>query len=269
MTLKQRMELLKINPDSVTCAAHTLKNTNEVLTDIQSCAEEIKQDVEEVEGFFHPCGGPGWRLAMHLDMSVPGTECPEVWEMAGTYCGAPTLSCFSTEVPISESYNQVCGRVHGYSIGPTGGFVQYYDSGANTGIGPDEVFANGVIITRGTDEHVFSFVAGSPLLFGGRPSDTSQRCPCLVGEDNFFATNTALPDFLNGDYFCDTTVSDPNAFLQSSLWDGLDCGECCNQGTLPYFTKVLPTATNEDLILTLCAPHNHGVYVHLVEIYVK
>ena len=271
--LKQRAELLikssnaDSDPDSATCASHA-KDTTEALTDIQNCIEDTKQCLEEVEGFSHPCGGPGWRLALYRDMSVPGTQCPNGWIFIGAGCVNPVLPCSTAEVQISQPYNQVCGRVHAFGLGDAGGFGPYYNDPINGDptIGVDEHFAGGVIITRGSDEHVFSFIAGSPPFAFGNP-----RCPCLEGEDNFFLTHNPLPEFLNGDYFCETSTPDEDLSQQVSLWDGLNCptgSECCDHG--PYFTKVLPTATNEQLELRFC--HSIGLgslSVHLVEIYVK
>ena len=276
--LKQRAELLiksssaDSDPDSATCASHA-EDTTQTLTNIQNCTEFTKQCLEEVEGFSHPCGGPGWRLALYLDTSVPGTQCPNGWDNSGGDCTTLFSDCSTAVVPISQPYNQVCGRVHAHGLEGTGAFGPYYNGPANGDptIGVDEYFANGVIITRGSDEHVFSFIAGSPPLLFGSNTPTEDRCPCLQGEDNFFLTHDPLPDFLDGDYFCETSTPDVDLSQQVSLWDGLNCptgSECCDHG--PYFTKVLPTATNEQLQLRLCEGSQAGSFaVHLVEIYVK
>ena len=190
------------------------------MTDIQNCVDDTKQCLEKVEGFSHPCGGPGWRPAVNLDMSVPGAQCPSGWSTeilsSGNYCVGSYLFCSTASIEISEPCNQVCGRVHAYSVDSPGGFSLFSLSGGDVNIGVSE------IIARGGDEHVFSFVAGSPT---GSPAN--QLCPCLSGD------TLPLPHFLNGDYFCETATSDPSLTFQVSIWDGLNCepgSQCCDNG---------------------------------------
>ena len=258
--------------DSVTCASHA-QDTNNALSDIQNCVDETKQCLKEVEGFSHPCGGPGWRPVVNFDTSVPGAQCLSGWSTLPLAVGLVcvdfsfSLSCSTASIEISEPYNQVCGRVHAYSLGRTGA---YYNSGEGVDIGVSELFAAGVIIVHGGDEHVFSFVAGSPTTFiGGLITPANELCPCLSG-----GAVGPLPNFLNGDYFCETSTLNIGQFAQVSLWDGLNCepgSQCCDNGAPPYFTKTLPMANTESLDLKIC---NTGVFgipplVHLVELYVK
>ena len=278
--VKQRMELLiktssDTDSDSVTCASHA-QDTNNALTDIQNCVDETKQCLKEVEGFSHPCGGPGWRPVVNFDTSVPGAQCPSGWSQeSGPVCiNSVSGSCSTASIEISEPYNQVCGRVHAYSLGQSGGFSAYYNSGGDVNIDVSELFAAGVIIVRGGDEHVFSFVAGSPTTFLGTPAPDNALCPCLSDETTFEGAVGALPNFLNGDYFCESSASDFGQFQQVSLWDGLNCepgSQCCDNGAPPYFTKTLPTANTESLDLKICRTGIEVVTiaVHLVELYVK
>lgn len=275
--LKQRAELLikmsdAESDENALCEEHA-DDTNELLGDIRTCLDETKECLEEVEGFFHPCGDSGWHQVVHFDMSVPGTECPDGWTVT-TVQGVQTCAnmnpdtCAPAVYPTFRSYNQVCGRVHGYSLGDTGGFGEYYDAGGNPSISVENLFVTGVIITRGTDEHVFSFISGSSPV-----AAATNQCPCLTNEDEFETTAGTLPDFLNGEYFCETSTSDNTIQTQVSLWDGLNCApgsNCCENGAPPYFTKVLETDSTEGLQFNLCHAGNDATTtVHLMEIYVK
>ena len=283
--LKKRVEILKAsssNPgdDSGTCEAHA-ENTNNDLNDIQNCVDGAKSCLNTAEGFVHPCGGPGWRPAVTLDMNVPGTQCPPGWEkeFADTNgnrpaCFAPSgaaLSCATVTYDMTgKPYSQVCGRIHAYGIGSTTAFQAFYDASASPTATVDDFYAVGVILSREND-HIWSFVAGSGPPFGG---SASTDCPCVEGEDNFIMINAAdLPSFLNGDYFCEAPLPNP---IDAPLWDGLNCvdnSECCDFGTPPYFTKVLDTENDEALEVKICLemptspPNEVGVY--FMDIYVK
>lgn len=265
--------------DSVTCTAHA-QETNDALANIQSCVAEAKEVLGEVEGFSHPCGGPGWRLAVFLDMDDIRAQCPNVWmrQMVSRtpVCMSTSFSACGTAATfqISEPYNQVCGRVHAFAFGAAGGFGQYYSSGGDVTIGVDEFVSSGVIITRSNNEHVFSFIAGSTAFNSfGSPTPATERCPCFEGEDEFEVTNGPLPNYLNGDYFCETAQPSSTVGLEppALLWDGFTCAEgsqCCDSDTLPYFTKVLGTATNDPLEINICQ-RTEPISVRFLEVYVK
>ena len=57
------------------------------------------------------------------------------------------------------------------------------------------------------------------------------------------------------------------------LWDGQDCrtsSTCCSFNTPPYFTKLLPNPTTDDIEARICQKDNNDDSpVELVELYVQ
>ena len=282
--LKKRVEILKASSSSPgddpgVCEAHE-ENTNNDLNDIQNCVDEAKSCLDTAEGFVHPCGGRGWRPAVTLDMNVPGAQCPPGWVQFlflgnRPACYTPTGAASRCSTVIydmtGKPYSQVCGRIHAYAIGTTTGFSAFYTAGASQTATVDDFYAGGVILSREND-HIWSFVAGTGPPNGG---STSTDCPCVDGEDNFIMANGDLPSFLNGDYFCEARLPNPS---DAPLWDGLNCvddSECCDFGTLPYFTKVLDAVNDEALEVKICVElvsfldllNEVGVY--FMDVYVK
>ena len=91
------------------------------------------------------CGGPGWRLAVSLDMADPSQQCPSPWIETTT----PVRSCFKgsghgggclgVRFPVSGStYNRVCGYVTASGIRTNDGFHAFF---ANAGI--DNAYIDG------------------------------------------------------------------------------------------------------------------------------
>ena len=97
----------------------------------------------------HPCGGSGWRRAVYLNMSDPSQQCPSVWQEITTpfrVCGRRSSggSCqgltYSTG---SVQYNQVCGRIIGYQIGPSSAF-------RGSGQSINTYYVEGISVTHGS-----------------------------------------------------------------------------------------------------------------------
>ena len=87
------------------------------------------------------CGGSfGWRRAAYLDMSDPSQPCPYVWRRSISSSGSCEGLIYSTG---SAQYNQVCGRIIGYQLGNTDGFL-----GSRLSI--DTNYVDGVSVTHGT-----------------------------------------------------------------------------------------------------------------------
>ena len=103
-------------------------------------------------------------------------------------------------------------------------------------------------------------------------------CPC----DRDPSDSIDLPDFMGSDYFCESMNegfdnSDPGRFgiyAEDVLWDGQNCltsSNCCEFNRPPYFVKVLPESTKENIVASICLRNNMNqanVAVEVVEIYV-
>ena len=304
--LKKRVELLKAfggkkyskyldDDEDDTCSDHA-SDTSDALNDIQECVEEVKETLEAVEGFQHPCGGPGWRRVVYLDTDDPNSDCPSGWAktafdptnpMSKESClpsDPQPATCGIATFNVSEPYSQVCGRVEAISVGDVGGFRHFLNNSTPQPTVSD-FFATGVILSRGS-EHIWSFIAGTPPgdFFDASSGSGINYCPCLAGEDTFISTHGSLPDIVGSDYFCESgpplifdlgQLIQPN-FFDYPLWDGLNCdegSECCNHGAPPIFTKTLSSKTMEPLDARLCLENpadGGGVFaVSFMEIYVR
>ena len=293
--LKKRVELLQvygmIKDEEDTCP-ELPPDIADALDNIQNCLEDVKETLEEVEGFHHPCGGTGWRQVAYIDTNDPNYVCPADWQkqpfdpegiLTREACIPPNAAvgiCDITSFSVSEPYSQVCGRAEGYCLGDIGGFRQYYaDPTAVTSV--TDFFASGLILSRGT-EHIWSFIAGTPPgdFFDTSSGTGENKCPCLTGEETFIATHGELPDFVGRDYFCESgsaaifNVIVPN-FFDFPLWDGLGCSDgsqCCNDGTPPVFTKTLSSASMDTIDARMCiedAVSSGVVAITYLEIYVR
>lgn len=307
VSLKQRLALLKSPSTALlsgtdTCSKHK-EDTEEELAEIQSCLNEAQDTLDTVEGFLHPCGGPGWRRIVYFDMTDRNTNCPSGWEeiastTARRSCGGSTGaagSCYPVMYNVNvprEQYSQVCGRIRGYQLGLPSAFLPFY---TNTALGLNDAFVDGIVVSRvdavtSTRQHIWTFAAGalqqddnpSPAL-----SNTPYHCPCLEDEQTFVSANGALPSFLNGHYFCESglpflgstypSTMFPNLFsdiqVNDPLWDGLSCAtdsQCCNCAP-PYFTRVFD-ATDDPIEVRLCFGEDETVSnigIELIELYVR
>ena len=192
------------------------------------------------------CGGPGWRLAVSLDMADPSQQCPSPWVETTT----PVRSCFKgsghgagcpgVRFPVSGStYSHVCGYVTASNIRTNDGFYAYI-FGANAGI--DVAYVDGVSVTRGTPrEHIWTF------SFGG--------CPCDGGRNP--------PSFVDGNYFCN---GQPNTALYS-----MECSGCCSFDTPPAFNAAFQTSSSDDIEVRICTDQEHRdetVHISSLELFV-
>ena len=277
--------------------AHLQTSLNSKLDSLMATAAQLSSDHQEIQtnisdvqcmdtqmtkdnvtlvpnGYSCGCTG-GWRRVVYLDMTDPHTTCPSGWNMTGypkRSCGRNnTGRCSSATFPVSGGeYSRACGRIKAYQWGATQGFYSYHNRIVAT---IDGAYACGVSVTHGTPRnHIWTFVAGTSE---GDPT-WSGVCPCD-------ATSTIrIPPFVGNDYFCESGVNKP--WVQSTdkrlhsndtLWDGEDClpsSTCCSQHNPPYFTRLLPTTTTDDIEARICLLETlqyANLAVELVELYVQ
>ena len=141
-------------------------------------------------------------------------------------------------------------------------------------------YVDGVSITRGSSrQHVWTLMAG--LLESSIFNPTNDRrynCPCSQGSPQ----NSTLQSFIGNDYFCESAnpvhgTFESKLYTSDPLWDGKGCGSlegvcCTSRPSLPWFNKILNTATTDYLELRVCGDEgtdNENVPVSFYELYVK
>ena len=274
--LKQRVELLKKaskygeSPDDDTCIEHA-SESQQSLSDMQSCVDQVKERMEEAEGFVHPCGGQDWRPVALLNMDDPQDVCPSEWSLSvlvgQRVCTGSTPATFS----VDDSYTEVCGQIRGYGAGVVGAFGPVLGSASPVVTLADHIpLARGAVVST-TTEHIWTFAAGGrpPDNFASAsPDDT--LCPCLIDEDDFFVAFGNLPDIVGSDYFCESRPTPASSGMTSAvevpLWDGLNCesgSRCCRYGAPPIFRKVLSASTNDPILISTT------VHIFYIELYVR
>ena len=223
-----------------------------------------------------PCGGPGWRRVVFLNMTDPSHVCPE--GLANTTYSRRTCgrahsvfhSCSSTTFSVGGSqYSRVCGRALAYRFGRNFAFFGYHIYR----IGIDGQYVDGLSLTHGAPgsrQHIWTFASGFVTTWDY--NYPLNQCPC----DN---NNTRpSPPFVGNDYFCESVrenswgrVFYPNA----TLWDGQVCeggGTCCQFNNPPWFTKNLANSTTENIELRLCLRkplHAADIALEQLELYVQ
>ena len=225
-----------------------------------------------------PCGGPGWRRVVFLNMTDPSHVCPAGLNLT-TYskrtCGrahSDQHNCSSTTFSVGGSqYSRVCGRALAYQFGYNYAFYGYH----NNRQGIDGQYVDGLSLTHGAPgsrQHIWTFASG---LFTGSHSSSYPRfrCPCDNGN-----TTYRSPSFVGNDYFCESVTQRSWAsvfYPDALLWDGQVCeggGTCCQFNNPPWFTKNLARYTTEDIELRLCIwyyRHNADIALEQLELYVQ
>ena len=247
--------------------------------DRQAALNQIRMDIQNLlnnRTLF--CPGTGWNRIVFLDMSNPTTQCPRTWRetnvtSAVRACGGVRLGdrvCDSNLFPNTDriTYTQVCGRMVGYQLSAPDAFRSYHRRDVTTIEGP---YLDGVSLTHGpagSRQHIWSFAVGE-----SETSSTDASCPCNAGSP------VSSPPFVGNDYFCESGVSVENCtqvyFANDPLWDGMNCdptNTCCEFNRPPYFIKVLPSPTNNDLEVRLCS-YDTGcvsdIAVSFIDLYVR
>ena len=224
-----------------------------------------------------PCGGPGWRRVVFLNMTDSSHVCPAGLNLT-TYskrtCGrahSGNFSCSSTTFNVGGSqYSRVCGRALAYQFGFNYAFVGYHWKRH----GIDGQYVDGLSLTHGAPgsrQHIWTFASG---LFTESHSRNYLYwlCPCDNG--NTYPS----PPFVGNDFFCESVTRSsfhrifyPNA----TLWDGQVCeggGTCCQFNNPPWFTKNLANPTTENIELRLCFVSNSfwaDIALEQLELYVQ
>ena len=221
-----------------------------------------------------PCGGPGWRRVVFLNMTNSSHVCPA--GLANTTypkrtCGrahSGRYSCSSTTFSVGNSqYSRVCGWALAYRFGPNYAFSGYHRRRQ----GIDGYYVDGLSLTHGASgsrQHIWTFASG---LFTGNYHNQNQATQCPCDNSNSYLS----PPFVGNDYFCEsvsqiwTYAFYPNA----TLWDGQVCeggGTCCQFNNPPWFTKNLARYTTDNIELRLClSSGGANIALELLELYVQ
>ena len=225
------------------------------------------------------CLATGRRVA-YLDMTDLTQQCPPAWRQYSfprRTCQRNTNSnsCDRVVYPTNGTlYNRVCGRIVAYQCGEPEGFT------SSTASTPDTRYVDGITITHALQglflpQHVWSYAAVTDTGDTG-----TSNCPCGV------TSSSSVPGFVGNNYFCDSiptsnfATCNPNTgegFLTSRpLWSGQGCGfgnDCCEYNGPPWFCTELPSATTDDIVVSLCGNGISGggedTPIELIEIYVS
>ena len=225
-----------------------------------------------------PCGGPGWRRVVFLNMTDPSHVCPaglNLTNYSKRTCGAAHSAhhhrCSSTTFSVGGSqYSRVCGRALAYRWGRNFAFLGYHHR--HQGI--DGQYVCGLSLTHGAPgsrQHIWTFASG---LFTESRNNLNWLCPCDNG--NTYPS----PPFVGNDYFCESVTQSSWAdvfYPNATLWDGQVCeggGTCCQFNNPPWFTKNLANSTTEDIELRLClwfhgSRHLADIALEQLELYVQ
>ena len=225
----------------------------------------------------YSCGGSGWRRVAYLNMSEPSQQCPSVWREYTTphrVCGrrSSTGSCEGVNYTTgSEQYDQVCGRIIGYQLGPSESFLHSRGRSINS------VYVEGISVTHGSPrQHIWTFACGVD-----EGTAYTGNCPCVDGSRIGRSIQNYIPSFVGQNYFCETGLTQwPRTYgvLYSDgdpLWDGQGCGpnsSCCTFNSPPWFNVTLSSPTTDDIEVRIC--ENQGsndidTPIQLIELYVK
>ena len=136
----------------------------------------------------------------------------------------------------------------------------------------DSYYVDGISITHGppgSRQHVWTFAA----------SYQPGYCPCA------HPPKQSIPPYVGQDYFCETgnddNINSVNRwFINDPLWDGQDCegffrgrsSACeCNFNRPPWFCKLLPQATTDDIEVRICSSqetNDEDIPLELIELYI-
>ena len=222
-------------------------------------------------------GTPGWRRLAFINVTDTSYNCPTgliLTPYSKRTCGLPSTlaqGCTSTTFTVhGAQYRQVCGRIRGYQFGATAAFHGY--SYYNRGI--DVHYVDGISLTHGRPgmrQHIWTFAAG----INEYAADLHQAtCPCDTLD------YSTVPPFVGNDYFCESAETSRWTYQymfypNDVLWDGRDCSEasmCCQLNNPPWFMKVLPSSTTDDIEMRMCSNSRRihdDIPIELIELYIK
>ena len=266
-------------PQGVVCpAAEQLENTRNIIRN------ELLITIRErvLPPPTYECGGTsGWSRVVFINMTNTSQQCPSGLALT-TYskrtCGRTSSSshrCDSTSFSVGGmAYSRVCGRVIGYQYGNNYAFYPYNHLGQTT---IESRYVDGVSLTHGAPggrQHIWTFAGLTQVDQGGGYS--SYLCPCSS------TSTVSLPPFMGNNFFCESGANTANTpstpfvlYPNDPLWDGQNCragSTCCQFNTPPWFTRDLPSSTNDDIELRLC--YNDGastedIPLEIIELYVQ
>ena len=158
----------------------------------------------------------------------------------------------------------------GYQFGATAAFHGYSFYGG----GIDEQYVDGISLTHGRAgmrQHIWTFAAGINEYAGDLPQAT---CPCDTLD------YSTVPPFVGNDYFYESAETSPwryeyMFYPNDVLWDGQDCSDssmCCQLNNPPWFTKILPNSTTNNIEMRVCSNSPRGgddIPIELIELYIK
>ena len=225
------------------------------------------------------CGGivGGWMRVAKLDMRNTSDSCPN---------GLKTLTqpkrlcamniggggCSSTSFSVQGvHYTRVCGKIIGYQQKSPDAFGHYYYNRALT---IDSNYVDGISLTHGRNprKHIWTFAAALHEVI------TSHRinvCPCTNIHN---PVSIPVPPYVGSDYFCDTASDNTFQFRfypYDPLWNGQGYGRlntCCSFNNPPWFMKELPSPTQDDIEMRLCANQAHtdeDITFESIQLYVQ
>ena len=216
------------------------------------------------------CGGVtgGWMRVADLDMTNSSHQCPRGLQQrtdAGRRTCIPMISpgCSSVNFSAAEGYSRVCGKIIGYQVGDPDTFFLYSNPTIDS-------YIDGVSLTHGQPrQHIWSFAAGLDEV-GTHPQ---HNCPCTN------SGRAVPPPFVGNDYFCDTGSKQRFQlyvfYNEDPLWDGAGCGPlntCCSFNNPPWFHKLLPQPTTDDIEMRVCKNHpqrGEDIAIETVELLVQ
>ena len=220
----------------------------------------------------YPCRAEeGWRRIADVNISDINQVCPQgltlrtsPFRLCGRSLREATDFCEGTTFSVAgASYSKVCGRIRGYQVNLCYGLREQADL--------ENSYVDGVSLTHGpagSRQHMWTFITGHNTIGAG-----ISYCPVSV---------LSLHPFITNDYFCDSGNTpgsiQTNRVFANPLWDGVGCdGDShtpprCYVNNPPWFHKVLPRATTDDIELRICGYSTirwGDTYLQEIELYVK
>ena len=252
------------------CAASDVYN---ITAQIKSVLSNVSLDNLGVGRPGH-CGSLNWTRVAYLNMTDPSHSCPGNWSQINTPIRAcqrkNSGSCDVAYYSVNkQKYSEICGRIVASVVGQPEAFSNYPGQGINS------YYLDGMDITRGSPrQHVWSFATAT-----SRMNNLAHLCPC--SNRSLAIPSTVVPPFVGSNYFCDCgappyKVDVPGTnYINHTLWSGTDCppsSTCCTFSKPPWFWRVLPNSTTDDIEVRQCSNTivaDENVNAIVIEVYVK
>ena len=191
-----------------------------------------------------------WRQILYIDMTDPDSkaQCPEeLTTFPGKRLGCYKEDCSALKLNITGNYTRVCGRVSGYQLGDTEGFINTTTSNFSI------PYAHGVLITSNNYyQHLWSYLAGT----------SEKHCPCATEE---IPVSVAF----GHDYHCE--IESTKSGQRYPLWDRCDTAnsECCKERKMHgWFHNSINQSINS-IEVRWCAPKDGHIVTDILQIWVQ